>query len=115
MRYPFEPACIAPRRETWSAEICVTPRGGMASKIHILMRIGMSQQAEDLAAKASHWKAEAVRAKEPWREMCELLAREYERLARTRGTAPEGSTIHGKSSAAQSEGRASVVSQTTLT
>ena len=44
----------------------------------------MSEFGEDLEAKARQWKAEAETAKEPWRDMCEMLAREYERLARER-------------------------------
>ena len=42
----------------------------------------MSELAQELARKAREWKAEAERAPERWRPMCEMLAREYERVAR---------------------------------
>ena len=44
----------------------------------------MSELAEDLQAKANLWKAEAERASEEWRDAYEMLAREYERVAKER-------------------------------
>jgi len=41
----------------------------------------MSELVDNLQAKARQWAAEAETAKEQWRPMCEMLAKEYERLA----------------------------------
>ena len=44
----------------------------------------MSELSKELEEKARAWRAEAEVSTEQWRPMCEMLANEYDRLARER-------------------------------